>query len=354
MNSEWSTALPAERRPLSSLGRHLQRSILRTCLPPETLARLVPSASSNGGLLIDAACAATSEGGKFSEALDEALAGQHADTVADWAGETDYDMLRARWIAAAASSDMPGAYWALLTHPLADRTLRHLAYGDVEMLHRAGTLDSSRSTPDAPIDLLLARRSVAPRRLGEPAPTSEQIDLIVQAALAAPDHGRLRPWRVIEFPVATRDVLAQLFEEEKRRRDPLASASDLRKAREHALRPPCLLAFVVCLRERKRVPEREQMLAAGAALGNLVNASHALGFGAIVLSGDRCFDAGIARDVGLGDGEFLAGFVSIGSVLETPPEATRPLSQDAWSCWTPRRAPAMSTPTASAIEGSAP
>lgn len=326
----------AQRRHLSSLGPHLQRSVLTTSMPIESLHRLVPSAGGSEHVLVNAACALAATAGTAADALDDALDGLHQAAIGRIEGETDYDALRSFWIEAAGSAAMPGAYWALLTHPLADRGLRHLAFGDVEMLRQA-------ADPEPRLDILLERRSVAPRRLGRPAPAPHQIDLMIQAALAAPDHGRLRPWRVIEFAADSREALADLFVREKRRRDPLANASDLRKAREHALQPPCLLGFVVSARQRKRVPEREQVLAAGAALGNLLNAAQAMGFGAIVLSGDRCFDPMVAAELRLLEGEFLAGFVSIGSVLETPPEISRPLAQDAWTCWT--RAPQKHVPS---------
>lgn len=325
-----------QRRHLASLGRHLQRSVLATSLPTEALRQLVPSAGGGAAVLVDAACAIAAAAGPEADALDTALNARHAAAIRGLEAETDYNVLRASWIEAAGSPPMAGAYWALLTHPLADRTLRHLAFGDVEMLREAGG-----SAPR--LSILLERRSVAPRRLGLPAPGSREIDLMIQAALAAPDHGRLRPWRVIEFGTDSREALAALFEQEKRRRDPLADTADLRKAREHALQPPCLLGFVVATRQRKGVPEREQMLAAGAALGNLMNAAQALGYGAIVLSGDRCFDAGVATGLGLHDDEFLAGFVSLGSVLETPAEVTRPSSQDTWSRWQPAQQPTASS-----------
>jgi nitroreductase len=35
------------------------------------------------------------------------------------------------------------------------------------------------------------------------------------------------------------------------------------------------------------------------ALGNLLNAAHQLGFGAIMLSGERCFDALLCAELGL-------------------------------------------------------
>src|SRR6185503_3161152 len=54
-------------------------------------------------------------------------------------------------------------------------------------------------TADALLSTMLARRSVSPRRLGLPAPSAEQLGLMVDAALRAPDHARLLPWRLVEF-----------------------------------------------------------------------------------------------------------------------------------------------------------
>ncbi|WP_428419435.1 hypothetical protein [Methylibium sp.] len=75
---------------------------------------------------------------------------------------------------------------------------------------------------------------MSPKRLQSPGPGSSELDLMLQAALRAPDHGSLRPWRVIEFRAAQRAALAQCFEDEKRRRDPLASLDDLSRARSCA------------------------------------------------------------------------------------------------------------------------
>ncbi|TAL68383.1 MAG: nitroreductase [Burkholderiaceae bacterium] len=180
---------------------------------------------------------------------------------------------------------------------------------------------------------LLARRSVSPRRLQTPGPDAAELDRLIQAGLRAPDHGGLHPWRIIEFRARSRATLARCFEQEKLRRDPLASAIDLKRAREHATLAPVLLGFVVAPRQLSKVPLREQWLGAGAALGNILNAAHQLGFGAIVLSGERCFDAILVRQLGLSETEFLAGFISLGTIAETPPPARQKLSQDVWSCW---------------------
>ena len=159
---------------------------------------------------------------------------------------------------------------------------------------------------------------------------------MLQAALRAPDHGNLRPWRVIEFPSDQREALADLFEQEKVRRDLLASAEDRERAREHALRPPALLGFIAAPVRNATTPTREQWLAAGAALGNLLNAAHALGYGAIVLSGERCFDEVLLQRLGVQAHEALCGFVSIGSIRNAPP-ALNPKSTDTVrSFWPPK------------------
>lgn len=323
--------LPLRRHHFSALGRHLHRSVLRNCLPiPSLQAVLRGSGMPHGGsdaLRLEAAARIVADDAHQADALHRALDDAHRDAVQRFEMARREADLLALWATAAGTRDMAGAYWALLTHPVATRSLRHLAFGDVEMLNP--------SLPSGPLPMLLGRRSVSPRRLSAPGPEAEHLDLMLQAALSAPDHGRLYPWRVIEFRADARQGLADLFEGEKKRRDPMASADDLRRARAHATEPPGLLAFVVSLRQRKQVPLREQWLAAGAALGNLLNAAHELGYGAIVLSGDRCFDPEVAAELGLGAGETLAGFVSIGTIAAPPPDTSRPLSQTVWSCWSP-------------------
>ena len=52
-------------------------------------------------------------------------------------------------------------------------------------------------TPEqrAALDLLMSRQSRWP--LQEPAPGPGVIDTVIDAALRAPDHGQLRPWRFV-------------------------------------------------------------------------------------------------------------------------------------------------------------
>ena len=51
---------------------------------------------------------------------------------------------------------------------------------------------------------LQTRSSAA--RLAEPGPSPEDLDHLLQAAAHAPDHGRLKPWRLIVLQGATREA----------------------------------------------------------------------------------------------------------------------------------------------------
>ena len=82
------------------------------------------------------------------------------------------------------------------------------------------------------LSAMLTRRSVSPKRLCGPGPSAEELGQMIDAALRAPDHGGLVPWRLIEFAQDRRGALAKLFEDEKRRRDPVATADDLSRARD--------------------------------------------------------------------------------------------------------------------------
>ena len=188
---------------------------------------------------------------------------------------------------------------------------------------------------DALLAAMLSRRSISPRRQAWPGPSAVQLRQMVQAALRAPDHGRKLPWRLIEFDDSRRADLAQLFEDEKRRRTPDAGVQDIERARAHATQTPAMLAFVVRPVPDSKVPDHEQWLSAGAALGHLLLAAHAMGFGAIVLSGERCKDEILRRSLGIAPEETLAGFVSIGTMASPAPPVVPVDVERVLSTWTP-------------------
>ncbi|MET1027821.1 MAG: nitroreductase [Dongiaceae bacterium] len=176
---------------------------------------------------------------------------------------------------------------------------------------------------------LAERRSVAVKRLGPPGPTDAEQDMILQAAIAAPDHGALRPWRVIRCLESGRARLADLFVQSKLQLKPDATETELSREREKAMKPPILLAMLATPKTtRPEVTEAEQIASAGAAMQSMLLAAYGLGYGAIILSGSRCADPSVRQAFGAGPEDHLLGFISIGSIVETPLLSRRPEMSD--------------------------
>jgi len=174
------------------------------------------------------------------------------------------------------------------------------------------------------VSWLAERRSVAVKRLGPPAPSNDEMQQILRAALAAPDHGALRPWRIIVCTPDSRERLASLFVVARLAINPSATDLELSREREKAVRPPVLLAMVAAPKIGLSIPEIEQIASAGAALQSILLSAHGLGYGAIMLSGSRCAAENVRAALGVKAGETILGFISIGTIVDTPKLASRP------------------------------
>jgi nitroreductase len=169
------------------------------------------------------------------------------------------------------------------------------------------------------LDLILTRRSVSPRFLVEPTPTPEQLDLILRAAAAAPDHKSLRPYRFILIPPERRDDLAEAFRAAKTEQDPGAPAAEIERSGEKAYRGAMLLAVVLrIVRDHPRVSVSDQMLAAGAAVENILLAAIALGYAGCLRSGVSATSRRVRLALGLSGDEELAAFLMLGTPAKTP------------------------------------
>lgn len=163
------------------------------------------------------------------------------------------------------------------------------------------------------LDALINRVSVA--RLGEPAPTAAQRELLLRAALRAPDHGQLRPWRFLAIEGAGREQLGELFARALQEGNPQASAEQLDKARGMPLRAPLLLVVIASCKTHPKVPESEQLLAVGCAAHAMLLAAHAQGIGAIWRTGELSHDARVRAGLGLAAHERIIGFLYLGTPL---------------------------------------
>lgn len=162
-----------------------------------------------------------------------------------------------------------------------------------------------------PIDYLLKRNSAA--KLVEPAPSAAELNQMFQAAFRAPDHARLRPWRFVTISGASRHAFGELMAEASLLRDGSLSPEKLEKIKLKPMRAPLIVAVAVSYSEHPKVPAQEQLLAAGCAAMNFLNAVDALNYGAIWRTGANAFDPFVWRGLGLADNEALIGFIYVGS-----------------------------------------
>lgn len=166
----------------------------------------------------------------------------------------------------------------------------------------------------AALQALLGRYSVGPKHLVEPGPSDAQLALMVEAALRAPDHGELLPWRFKIVRGEARARMAGLFAAAARAagKDEAGVALDA----ERALRPPVTVAIVARIDlGHPQVPAHEQWAAVGGALAQFLSAAHLLGYGGKMLSGAKVRDPQVAAAF-CGPGETLLGWIALGTPLK--------------------------------------
>lgn len=162
-----------------------------------------------------------------------------------------------------------------------------------------------------PLDLLLQRNSCG--KLCSPGPSAEQLELIFQAALRAPDHAGLKPWQFIVVQGEGRAKLGELFVQAQINAG--EAMDDTKKAKTLAmpLRAPVIIAVAASVSEHAKVPDIEQILSAGCAAQNILLAAEALGFGAMWRTGELAFDDLVQDGLGLEQHQMLIGFLYIGT-----------------------------------------
>ena len=157
------------------------------------------------------------------------------------------------------------------------------------------------------LQLLQQRNSAA--RLTEPAPEASELDAIFRAAVRAPDHGLLRPWRFIVIEGDNRQALGDLFVKAQ----PSAPDEKREKLRLNPLRAPMIIVVVASPQSHVKIPLNEQQLSAACAAHAILLASEALGYAGIWRTGDVAYDPVVKHGLGLKDMESIIGFLYLGT-----------------------------------------
>ncbi|HEY4251741.1 MAG TPA: DUF2325 domain-containing protein [Roseomonas sp.] len=132
-----------QRRRVWELGDSLHCSIIGTCLTTDELKRLLRKlgvSDASDHTLHGTAVGLAGRQGVGSKLLNKALDDRHRGVIKRFEAATDRTALLALWRASVEAGDIPGAYWAALSHPAADQPLIAEVFGEVHMLsHLVGT-----------------------------------------------------------------------------------------------------------------------------------------------------------------------------------------------------------------------
>lgn len=168
-------------------------------------------------------------------------------------------------------------------------------------------------------DALMTRRSVP--KTTDQVPDRSTIQKLLDAAVRAPTHHLTQPWR---FVVMTGDALTELGDAwaEGTKRE----GKDPEKVRDKPKRAPVVIAVIEKphLHNRK-VIEREEHYATGAAIQNMLLAAHDHGLGAMIRTGPAAELREVRDYLEVDEDEHIAALVYVGY----PPEgdSDRPMSR---------------------------
>jgi len=170
-------------------------------------------------------------------------------------------------------------------------------------------------------------RQSIPKVRPEPVPR-ELINQMLHAAVQAPNHHRVRPWRFVVLTGSARERLGDAMAAAYRARVPDAPAEAVEVERKRPLRAPLLIVVGIDPPDQPKVIEIENVCAGAAAVQNLLLAAHALGLAAMWRTGDAAYDPAVKQFLGFSPQQHLIAFVYIGYPETDLPPKERPGFED--------------------------
>ena len=176
------------------------------------------------------------------------------------------------------------------------------------------------------MEAILTRHSVAKVK-PDPIPR-ELIEKLLHAAVQAPNHYRVRPWRFVVMTGKSREALGEVMAQSLKKHNPDLPDSGLDIERAKPLRAPVLIAVAVDKPTEPKVLEIENMCAVAAAVENLLLAANGEGLGAMWRTGPAARDPEVKKFLGFEPDQELLSFVYIGYPDLSLPLVERPSYED--------------------------
>ena len=152
----------------------------------------------------------------------------------------------------------------------------------------------------------------------------EVIEKLLNAAVQAPNHYQVRPWRFVVLTGSGRNKLGEVMAQSMKAKFPQLTDEALNKERAKPLRSPVLIAVGVDKPTESKVLEIENICATAAACENILLAAHALGLAAQWRTGDAARDPVVKKFLGFAEDQHIISFLYIGYPDVVPDAAPRP------------------------------
>ena len=160
----------------------------------------------------------------------------------------------------------------------------------------------------------------------------ETIEKLLDAAVQAPNHYKVRPWRFVVLTGDAQGKLGDVMSASQQDQHPDFPQEAFDKTRGLPLRAPALIAVGADKPSEEKVLEIENICAVAAAIQNLLLAAQALGLGAKWRTGEWARDAKVKEFLGFSVDQHIVGFIYIG-YPEFTSEPTQRLSFEDRTVW---------------------
>ena len=140
----------------------------------------------------------------------------------------------------------------------------------------------------------------------------EIIEKLLDAAVQAPNHYKVRPWRFVVLTGEARHQLGDAMSASLRERHPEFPQEAFDKVHDTPLQAPVVIAVGVDKPTEAKVSQIENICAAAAATQNLLLAAHALGLGAKWRTGEWAIDSTVKALLGFEADQHVIGFIYVG------------------------------------------
>ncbi len=175
------------------------------------------------------------------------------------------------------------------------------------------------------LDAIRNRKHMGGLMLQSPGPDTAQLEAVLEAGAAAPDHGKLVPFRFVVVSDSARPAFVAASMAAFQSAVPDADEGGLRKARGKAEQPPAIVALIACFQpDHGKIGMPDQWLTVGCVLQNIWLAAESMGFSCGVSSGRLMDTPDLRKAFALTETEQLVSVISFGTPRERMPPRDKP------------------------------